>query len=324
MNSLVSCSIGHPYRPVNWRWQRAGLLADNKTRRANRSDQDDKYISQLQKFQKAFAACKDDVDKCHLANKQLSLYYAYEIWSWDQGEFSEKDTNSAKYEIEARLLANESFISIADRLSTSEEVIRWYELAFFNVLDRLKSSSYILHQVMGPAVYRGVADRNFDVLWKLYGYFYGPAVLDALITTCSDPHLIEQASDVDNFFIEDTRSSMRRKSALAARTLPINSYTQISIVELHAKMLEIEQNNSNDSGASTIISNIGAMMNALPLSVGKINESTKLPPELLKYTDTAAELRSDEILNIVNSGEVPDDKLLESFKIPDIVDKKHE
>jgi len=64
-------------------------------------------------------------------------------------------------------------------------VISLYERIFFNVNEKLKNRDYIMTCVIGPSVHSGLSDRDFDLLWKLFGYLYGPVVLNAFVHTTS-------------------------------------------------------------------------------------------------------------------------------------------
>ncbi len=311
MATIVRCNKDHPYRLTNWRWERARFLRENNNRALSKSNEDSVVI-EAHKFQTGLFKCRDEVDHCLLAEKYPDIYYAYDIW--DQDELEIGTTNPARFEIEARILACQPLAEIADRVCAPLNAIIYYEKLFFNVTDRIEKPGYILHQVIGPSVHKGLSDRHYDVLWKLYGYFYGPVVLDSLITTCQSPSKLQDPKQLDEFFANDARSSIRRKSAVAARTMPINSYTQIPIIELHAKMLELETDKGEDQSHNLIMANIGEMMNIF--KTNKIITVGDDPVRIDANKDCASELRADEILAVGSGKEIPNLEEIRSLTIP--------
>jgi len=305
---MLQYSKNHPLRPVDWRWEKARAIRESN----GRMSPDDSAVADAVVFQKELAACKDDFDRYVLMEKEPDLYYAYII----RGD--ENSKQPIKAEIEARILAIEDFDKIADRCGCSVDTIKYFEKMFFNVNDKLKNTSYILHQVMGPAIHRGMSQRDYDLLWKLYGYFCGSAVVDAVTTTFTNPTRPETPEQVDAMFIDDTKTVMRRKAAIAARTIAVNEYTQAKILELYAQFLEVEKDTGGGSGGGSdvLLENIKVMMTALPWSTGTAARKNKTKLSI-EYDNNSAELRSDEIMAISLNNETDEMKEISNIKFPE-------
>lgn len=162
-----------PFRPVNWRWERARWLREHG--KYLKRAMDDEFTDVAKKFQSEEDRVRNPVDSFRLEAKYPGVFNAKELY--------EREERDARWTIEARLLAGESYDRIATRHMTSPEVIFWYEKLFFNVLPCLNAPDYIVNVVIGSAVHHGLTDREYDLLWKLFGYFAKGFVLDFLITT---------------------------------------------------------------------------------------------------------------------------------------------
>ncbi len=150
-----------------------------------------------------------------------------------------REKQLVRYEIEARLLASETSERISHRFGVDAAIVTWYEKLFFNVLDRLDDRGYIAQRVMGESLHAGLTERDHDLLWKLYGYIGGEAVLDAVIYKGFSQSRPETPDEVEAFFADQLQSNSALKAMLAMRTMPINSYTQQAILEIQQRFIEI-------------------------------------------------------------------------------------
>lgn len=301
----------HPMRPVDWRWERARIIRETGKSIGARAKEDE-WIRLALKFQKTLLTCQNDFDRYALLEKYPSLYFAYTLRGDD------KKSGTMRSELEARLLANESQERIAERIGCNTETIKLYERLFFNISEKLKNTTYVLHQVMGPAIHKGMHEKDHDLLWKLYGYFCGTAVLDALTSTFTNPSRPETPEQVDALFVDDTRAVMRRKAAIAARTVAVNEYTQISILEIYTKFLEIEKDVTGVGGAEgLLLENIKVMLTALPWATGSDVGKRSTDKVIKFYDNQAVELRSDELIEVNAGLENENHMKLIDFKFPE-------
>lgn len=143
-------------------------------------------------------------------------------------------------EIEARLLARQSVHEISDRMAIPVGTIVAYEAMFFNVLDKLSQpnhESWVNGCVLGQAFHSGVTSRDWQLLWKVYAYYGGPYILEAVIRK-SGLIWANNESQVRHGLAADRMQMLMLKDALAARTLNINTFTEVPILEVALKDAE--------------------------------------------------------------------------------------
>jgi hypothetical protein len=297
----------NPNRPPDWRWQYARWLGEHK--KHARIDRDDKYVCVIRRFMAAQAKCKSEDEYELLAFKFPGLFWAEQI-----REMKNRDT---RWAIEARLLADEPLEDIALKTRTSVDTIKWYELAFFNVLPYLRCKDYIVLNVLGRSIHAGLYERDYDLLWKLLGYTYGPIFLDYILSTADNPQKVISA-DMNKAAGDDyIKAGLRRKAIYSAATIPVTC-NQNNILELYNRQVEIERQSGGSSEAqATMINNIQASITALGTQF-KIGADQSVAGPLLKYYDEkGAELRSDEMLAVTFGQEKPEFKEATDIKFPE-------
>jgi hypothetical protein len=142
---LVDLGAANPRRPVDWRWQRAGLMLELGLRWSRRRD--DAQVRRAKQYRAALRRCRGEADRRSLERKMPDVAGAVAIHE------GEPTTRGA---VEARLLAGEPIEAIARRCSVPVEAVEIYEQLFFNVADRLTSTSYILFHAVGAASNNGL------------------------------------------------------------------------------------------------------------------------------------------------------------------------
>ena len=153
-------------RRVDWRWRVASRLSQGAT--VPRSWVDQRIVAA-----RAFQSLLIDANETDLESLSAAapgLFAAHSLYR--------RGPDLVRFEVEARILAREPFDSIARKCCLTSRAIAAYEALFFNVLDRLDSTSYITHTVIGPKLHYGLKPSDIDVLWKFYGYHGGSHVLD--------------------------------------------------------------------------------------------------------------------------------------------------
>lgn len=297
----------NPFRPTNWRWERARLYREKKLRNFKKQNEDIWTIDAT-KFQISLFKCKEDYDRWRMMELYPDIYSAYLIYRRGDDE----DRHPMRYAIEARILAGQHYSEISGKLGISPRVIEYYEKLFFNVIEKLDFPDYIMTCVIGPSVQSGLSDRDFDLLWKLFGYLYGPAVLDTFITTTSRRFKPENLNEVDVTLSEDARSSIQRKVAIVARTFTINPFSQTELLNLYARLLELEKESSGSKAHDVILQNVQIMLDKLPFSIADADNVNELD-------NMAAELSSNELLELANSNKrLEYSEELSTIKFPEI------
>jgi hypothetical protein len=219
---------------------------------------------------------------------------------WPHYIYHDESSQRSRFAIEARILARQTNREIAFHAGCTEEIIEFYEAVYFNVRKKLKCKDYIVNTVIRESESRGPKNREYDLLWKLAGYFHGPRVVDALISGFISPTWVTRAEDVGACFQDLAVNTIKQKAAIAAATVPVDSTTHMNLINSFVKFTDIERNSDSAGQANDqILKNINAMLIALPFGVGTRAENhLQQNPAVAQFDDIAAELRSDELINV--------------------------
>lgn len=300
----------NPMRAPHWRWLRAVSIDSGGVKASKNVDGPEgfKWIRRALRLKRHHAAAGSRPDVLYnLARLDPALFWAHSIWA--------EDKQPTRWEIEARILAGETDEEIAKKAGCEADVIGAYESVFFNVREKLQNTTYIVNVVMAEAVTRGMTERQYDLLWKMFGYRGGPYVLDAMISKFSEIETPKKSEDVSQFFQDAAINSMRMKASIAAMTVPINSHTQLSLLDSYVKYVEIERTTENAAKAQVgIVQNIGAMMQSLPFKI-----ATKLDSEgdkMLPFDSGAAELNGSELIIAATGGKITEQSAIEKLSFP--------
>lgn len=300
----------HPMRSPCWRWLRATQVDAGGSKPSKAIDGEDgyKWIRRALRLKRRFdAAGNREQALLGLMYQDSDMLWAHSIWA--------DERQPTRWAIEALILAGETDKAIAEKLGTDEGVIAAYEAVFFNVRAKLAEQLYVVNVIMGDAVSRGVTERQYDLLWKLFAYHGGIHALDAIMTRFIQIPKPEDPTAVSQFFQDFAVNSMKQKAAVATLTVPVNTHTQLALIDSFVKYVEIEKNTENAAKAhSSIVENIGAMLSALPFKLG-----TKLDAaadKMLPYDENAAELRNDELLTVAAGNTLENKTVIENLKFP--------
>lgn len=279
---MIPPSKNMPNRPPNWRWERAKWLNDSG--KYVKKSKEDPYVIAAQKFQKRLLKCKSDIYEVYLSEKFPGIYWAHRIYNDEQ--------HVTKYQIEARLLAGDDPERITKRcFLNSPEIVLWYERLFFNISDAMDSLDYLCGVVIGRAIYYGVTDRDYDVLWKLYALASRgqPEILDDLLTPIGNRTAV-------SFFSDDIKNNISRKAAITSRTMS-SSFNQQVILDIHTRLKELEGMAESGEAGSLLNEHIKAMMESFGSSVLRELERSS---ENIEELGPAKEIRSDYSLSLDN------------------------
>jgi hypothetical protein len=256
---------------------------------------EDPWFEEVRAFWGRLAKCTEEQHRWDLMVRSPTVYGAYLIYQ--RGE-TEDQHHPLRYVLEARMLAGQTSAAIARLVGLEEPVVDYYGRIFFDVADRLRNRDYIMTCVLGPAVTAGMSDRDFDLLWKLYGYLYGPVVLDNFIYTTSESMRPDTPDAVAAALAGDARQTLTRKAAIVSRTFSINQFSQSEILNLYARLLEIETARGQEKAQDLIMSNISAMMDKLTFTMGDTPDDALHAPRMITYDKGAAELNTDELMRV--------------------------
>lgn len=310
------CVADNPQRPVNWIWQRAQALCSNQPGALPPSRSRDsvfgfKWIDKARRFIAAYNRATDDTAKALLAERQPEIFWAHRIWSDPVG--------TLKHSIEAQILARSPDFTIGFRCNMPPHYVEAYEALFFNVRDKLQHRSYILHVVIGTALQRGITERDSDILWKLYGYFLGPHLVDALESKFVNPMWCGTPTAVGAAVMDDAIGTLKLKAALATKTVSVNASTQLALMEAFTKFVEIERTTDTAGKAQAqILDHISAMMTTLPFSVGgrHVNNVIPMRSAMDAFQDTAIELTYEETMRLSVDHTIVHHDILKNLTFP--------
>ncbi len=310
-------SSSNPFRPPDWRWHRARSIVDASAGNmpANRHRDGtagfqwiSKAITYMREYQ---AALNSETAQELLSERRPDMFWAHHIWL---------NSNPLKWVIEAQILARSDDHYIGFKCNTPPQVITAYEALFFNVRDKLSHRSYILNCVIGPAIHQGLSEREYNLLWKLYGYFLGPYVIDALEGKFVSPTWCNSPTAVGAAVMDDAVSTLKFKAAIAAKTVPVNQYTQIAILDAFTKFVEIERNTDSAGKAQEqILDHISAMMVTLPFNVGGRASSGLVQRDMAPidaFDRTAIELTYEETMRLSARQPIAHQSILKSLMFP--------
>jgi len=220
---MIAFLASNPWRLPHWPWLRAMHIVEGGPGTTPRRDGQTRiWIKRAIEFRTASDECRNDGQRLALAVDFPEIFWAHRLWQ-DNGQ-------PTKWAIEAYILARASNREIAARNGCSVEIIEAYQQLFFNVREKLNHREYVLHTVIGESLHRGLTEDAYDVLWKLFGYFGGPHVVDALIAPVASPTQPMQPEDVSGFFRDTTLKVLKEKAALAALLVPATEHTQLGSV----------------------------------------------------------------------------------------------
>ena len=216
----------NPQREIDWLWQRACRIVAE--RRNTSKKRDDPAIISAVSFLRALDRGQTESDRESLRRRWPGLFEAYSLV---QGG------GQRLWEVQARLLANQTDETIADRSGISIEAVRWYERLFFQIKGHLQAQSWIMVQAIGTRVLTGVDEHDLGPICRGFGYFGGERILEVVIAVSLDRELPAwvgelPAADQPDF---TTRLRLSCRLAIAALMLPAGLAKQL--LDLYADVL---------------------------------------------------------------------------------------
>lgn len=301
MSALLDCFSTNPTRPPTWRWQRAVALRDNDETAIPLSRRTDgalsyRWISRGLKFAAAWreALAAETVNAMvKLATKFPEIYWAHDIWS---------KNDNVRHTIEANILAKADDDVVSNKTGVTAETVHAYEALFFDVRSRLQFRDFIIHKAI-PSVHvrSGGISTESATLWKLYGYFYGPAMVDAMVSQfpsvngwCDSPDKVGAA------IIDDVIGTLKLKAAVAAKGVTNTGANQLQLLEIFTKFVEVERTTDSAGSAQTqLTAHINAMMATMPFQLNsrQVRGSVQ-PTDVDVFDQSAVELTHEETIRL--------------------------
>lgn len=225
-SKLIDLTTDSPFRPANWRWQRAVLRVETKSRRQLGADDDwvrraARYFRELRKgFDRAVRLDPDLAAAHQLAGQQ----------------------SFNRFEIESRILARQSGNEIDIKCGLATSVVEIYEELFFDVRDRLDTPSWITHQVLGPKTWQPLERDDIAFVWRICGYKYGTRAIAELTTAVPHSDLLQWG--LDAYQLPNSTLDNGLKFLISARRLPfvdeMSRSERRSLARLHQRLIDVD------------------------------------------------------------------------------------
>ena len=111
----------------------------------------------------------------------------YEAWRIYSTVKNDRLDQVAAPALEAYLCSGADLDSIAERIGEHRDTIRVYAHLFFDVIGKQHQRMHMLNDVIGRSIHFGLTGREYDVLWKLFGFLKGPMFLDCFLAHDGEP-----------------------------------------------------------------------------------------------------------------------------------------
>lgn len=316
--SIIVNRPDNPRRPPDWRWQRGNEIVSGASRHIH--GRDDATMQYICKFIRLLNRCRSETDHLAALDAAPALYDAYTLYR------AEDVPSAHRWELEARILAREPVAAIGSKLGLTAATVEMYERVFFDVISRLQHASLIMHTVIGQAAQTGLAEREYDGLWKLLGFTGGPAVLDAVIHKCNSPARPLSPEDVNRFYTASVKHQINEKAFIALHGMPVTWQTYEHIYGMWLKLLEVEAATGQAGmNAAMLVEGLQVLVNSMEFKRQNEQNTLALPAPAAAIEATGVRLRASE-LAALTSGSVPADgipTILCNIRYPDNEEPTH-
>lgn len=246
------------------------------------------------------------------------LYYAYEFI------LKTIENQDASMYIQSRLLARQSVEEVANIMGMIPDAVTWYANLVFDVLPYLDQRDWITSQILVPAMTRSmmkpsnsanplhqdssVAKPFLDGSLKFFAYFGGRHMVDYLVTGAKAGKPVASPDDIDLWFDNDAKTTIRKRTAQAARLFEINKYNVMELFQVHTRIMEIERaDEAIEQTKDTHERTVRAMMDEIPWAIGADGERIYEQDMVMvgRMDKMAGEVRDDELLLLASGRPAP-------------------
>lgn len=293
-------------RPVNWRWQAATYLVDRNLRLPR--SRGDEWLSKAKHFIHTQRTA-DEQGLLQMQETSQDLWRAWKIYD----NHGSREISSLRCALEARLIAGEPYHEICRKTGIPPTTLQFYSKIFYDVDDRLTMPDTIMTVILDEPLKKDPGKPNG--MWKLFGYWGGPVVLDFIIHRFNQPRRPEGAKTVAAFFQDDLKAQLIFKANLAIRAIGVNWQTHNDLLNLFFRMIELEKDGDGDNAKESYKASIEAFMRNMPFKRGKPDTVNALTQEM---DEKAQALRSEELMLISKQNSLAEDhkRLIASAVFP--------
>lgn len=240
---LLYCSPSCPYRPTRWRFRRAELLfVLNFPARARR---DDVWLQRAYDYHRDVwrLRARPPGGRARRAVPDPVIEGALDLWATTD--------LLCRWEVEARILADQPYSEVAARTGISEPVIDAYEALFFNVAASRHATKYLEHAAIGVRESDGFGVAELHQVWKLFGLLGGPRVLDVVMDVFPGPDLVPRT---DGFVLATKEEADGLRLMVKLLTTPRDQMSVEQMTRMWPQLLRRQRRKAeaNALGAVTV------------------------------------------------------------------------
>lgn len=222
-------------RRPQWRADRVMELVENPKLRLRRSD--DIYVRSYRRLRSLQAAAGIDQTKRFFG-------FVAQPYSWVAEAIYYTTDGHFRHILEGHLLTQESIAEIAGRLKIEENTVAHYEAIFFSVIDLRQNTDAIDQVILGPpgcffAGVKGVmTDNQRGFLYRLFAYYGGPDLLEAVIETIGPTTMHESREDVVGWLDTAVDQIVQVSTVAASRAPRLDKDPIVRLLEIALATLQ--------------------------------------------------------------------------------------
>jgi hypothetical protein len=222
-----------PTRKPHWRFDRAVALISSRPRRLLPTRADDHAIRVYRSLVFELIAAGDDVERKDEVIRTYPDVYAAHLFNYSH-DFAPRQ------EIEARLLARQSYEEIGKRHAATPKAIEYYTQLFFDIQDRLANTTWtakVIRDRLRDEQAWGCSEvqANHGYALRLSGFSGGPVALDAMINPVAEPTSPQGEKDPLAWLDKAYWNSLRTKAAETALTIEVTRSNALQLMKLAIK-----------------------------------------------------------------------------------------
>jgi hypothetical protein len=219
-----------PMRLPHWRLNRVTEMLRHRPQPLRPRWVDDHPIRAYRRMLLQLLAAGDDEERLEAARgERPALYEAH-------GYHYSPDFR-LRQEIEARLLTRDSLEDIASKFGADAKAIEYYASLFFDVRDALDYRDWVSVMIRSRMRYDresgcSLAEAEHGYVMRLFAYFGGRRVLDALMNPLGEIKLPENPEEIRAWCDEAVTRIVRTRGTAAAATLEVTSKNTMQLLRL--------------------------------------------------------------------------------------------
>jgi hypothetical protein len=234
----------------DWRWQIVTSLVDDNKPPSRRTEDDD--FRKAWYYLKRANTVKSRYETLALSRDYPGLARAHKLY---------ENPNSVKWIIEAGLLTDITIEDLSKFVSQPKDVVENYVKYFYDVRDKLESRGYIINYITLPAVRRGLAQRDFDFLYKTMAYCCGWNHFVSLI----DNKAMDE--ETTKFFQNGFKQNLIKLGYISTLRIEVNNFTAAAIMEMNVKLLDLERDKASESVQSQAVAMLGEVLSNCKMAI---------------------------------------------------------